>query len=348
MHFRAETVLTKHPRRLTAIAALAAGLATTVQAEGTLKTEGGLGFVGAEDIGIFSLGRVPAETPTSQLDYGGGMAGGPASLTYRSEANWAFDLGNTTKLRVGGILSGLDGSSSEYTPLYYLVAARPGGPEPGLPEAEISVCPFPDPCITFDGEVSRSYHEVMPELMVGRAGADGSMSWFGLQGFSGRLDEQTSNRAFRDASGPGALDRTTLTDLDADAAGLLLAFQHERTLESGLNLFVGGGIGRYEFDASAISLDPAVPSSAKPVSDTFDGTRAQLAVGLEKPMGKGMTLGATVRADYWTNQPRIEMDWSTPPCSPTLCSPPSETGNFNLTSDPLLSISVGVSLTWRM
>jgi len=246
------------------------------------------------------------------------------------------------------VLSGLDGSSSETSPLYYLVAARPGGPDPLLPEAEIFVCAFPAPCATFDGAVEQSYHEVMPEVMFGRAGADGSMSWFGLQGFSGRLDEQTSNRAYRLASEGFPFDRTTQTDLDADATGLMLAFQHERTLQSGLNLFVGAGIGGYEFDASGTSLDPDVPAGEKPVAGSFEGTRAQFSVGLEKPLGKGLTLGATVRADYWTDQPRIQLDWTTPPCSPSLCSLPSQSGNFTLTSDDVLSVSVGVSLTLRM
>jgi len=69
-----------HFQRLVSTALIAVGLAPAVQAEGlTLKVEGGLGFVGAENVGIFSLGRVPAETATSPLDYVGGIAGGPDS-----------------------------------------------------------------------------------------------------------------------------------------------------------------------------------------------------------------------------------------------------------------------------
>ncbi|OYX24329.1 MAG: hypothetical protein B7Z10_09335 [Rhodobacterales bacterium 32-66-7] len=314
----------------------------------TFKAEGGLGFVGRDDIGIYSIVRQAPDTATSQFEDYGSLTGGPTSLSFRGEANWAFDLGNGSKVRVGGILSGLDGSSSEVSPIYYLVAAQPGGPgdEPIL--GQIRVCAFPDPCATFDGKIDRSYTELMPEVMVGRNGADGSTSWFGLQGFSGRLDEATSNRAFRLAPASAPFDTTTTTDLDADVTGFMLAFQHERTLKSGLELFVGAGLGRYEFDTTGTTTDTDTPANAKTVSGTVDGTRAQFAIGLEKPMGKGLTLGAMIRADYWTDQPRIQADWSTPPCSPTLCAPPGATGNFTLNSADQLSISVGVSLTLRM
>lgn len=227
-----------------------------------------------------------------------------------------------------------------------MVSSQPGDPADDRILGEIRVCDLLTSCATFDGKIDRSYHEVMPEVMFGRSGADGSTSWFGLQGFVGQLDEQTSNRGF--APAPSAFDTTTLTDLDAEATGLMLAFQHERPLKSGLTLFVGAGLGQYEFDTTGFSINPDRPGNAKTVTGKVDGTRAQFAIGVEKPMGKGLTLGAMIRADYWTDQPRIEADWSTPPCSPSLCSPPSATGNFTLTSDDVLNLSVGVSLTWRM
>jgi len=65
-------------------------------------------------------------------------------------------------------------------------------------------------------------------------------------------------------------------------------------------------------------------------------------------MGKGLTLGAMIRADYWTDRPRIQADWSSPICSSTLCDVPTQTGNFTLTSDDVLNLSVGVSLTMRI
>lgn len=250
-------------------------------------------------------------------------------------------------MRIGGVFSGIDGTSSETTPVHYVVVAGHGGPGNAPPVAEIRVCSFPDPCSIFEGELSRSYREVMPEVMFGHDGADGSMTWVGLQGFSGQLTENTSNRVY-DIPPGFPFDRTTLTELDADATGVMLAVQHERPLKSGMNLFLGAGLGRYSMDATGFSVDPALPANAKSVSGSFDGTRAQLSVGIEKPVGKGLSLGATVRADYWTDQPRVQMDWTTPPCTPSLCNPPSRIGNFSLTSDPMLSVTVGVSLTLRM
>jgi hypothetical protein len=248
--------------------------------------------------------------------------------------------------RIGGILGGTRGSQSDDSALHGFVAARPGGPEPGLTEAEIAVCSFPDPCAQFEGELDRSYHEVMPELMFGRSGEDGSVSWFGVQGFFGTLEETTLNRVFRLTGSP--LDRTTTTDLDGDATGILLAFQHERPLASGARLLLGAGFGSTRIEATGLSLDPAVPTSAKPVSGTFDGVRAQLSVGVDYPLRENLTLGAVARADYWSDQPRINLGWRHPPCTPTLCSPPSRIGNFNLVGDPYLSLSIGVALTWRM
>ena len=78
------------------------------------------------------------------------------------------------------------------------------------------------------------------------------------------------------------------------------------------------------------------PTNSKTVSGNLDGTRAQFAIGVEKPIGKGLTLGAVIRADYRTDQPRIQADGSTPPYSPSLCGPSGPIGNFTLTSDDLL------------
>ena len=47
------------------------------------------------------------------------------------------------------------------------------------------------------------------------------------------------------------------------------------------------------------------PTNSKTVSGNLDGTRAQFAIGVEKPMGKGLTLGAVIGADYRTDQPSI-------------------------------------------
>ena len=50
------------------------------------------------------------------------------------------------------------------------------------------------------------------------------------------------------------------------------------------------------------------PTNSKTVSGNLDGTRAQFAIGVEKPIGKGLTLGAVIGADYRTDQPRIQAD----------------------------------------
>lgn len=336
-------------RQVLAAVSFAFGLASPVMAEGlTLKLEGGLGFTRGANVGIFSLVRTPPATATTQHDYSQGIPRGPVSFSYRAGGSWAHELGNGTKMRVGGILSGQSGTSNETTPVYYIVTAIPGGPDPAPPVSEIRNCSFPNPCAIFEGELSRSYHEVMPELMFGRDAADGAMTWVGLQGFAGRLSEDAANRGY---SVPDALfpfDTTTLTEIDADVKGLLLAVQHERPLASGATLVIGAGLGRYQGDATGLSLNPANLASEMPVSGTFDGTRAQLSVGFEKPVGKGMTLGATIRADYWTDQPRIRLDWTEPPCAPSVCDPPTRSGNFDLVTDPVLNLTLGVSLTFRM
>ena len=328
------------------LAALAPSLALAQDSQTgiTLKLEGGVAGIQGADVGIFSLVRDLPATNTSQLNFEEGMARGPLSFGYRAEAKYSFDLGNGTLMRIGGIFSGQEGSTHEDAALYGFVVVRPGGPDPALPEAEIVICPFPNSCGRFAGDLDRSYHEVMPELMFGRAGEGGRMSWIGLQGFSGQFQEQTSNTIqYLPPFGPFAM--TTTTDLAADAKGFVLAFQHERPMASGATVFPGGGLGTYTMDASGVSMDIAVPSSAKPVGGSFDGTRAQLAVGIEYPVRELLTIGATLRADSWSAQPRINMGWNDGACSPSLCEPPSRNGNFNLVTDPLMSLSVGVSLT---
>lgn len=326
----------------------ALGLATGVQAEGlTLRLEGGLGFNFGEGVGIFSIVRDAPATSTSQLDFQNGIPRGPLSFSYRAEANWAFTLGNGTQLRLGGILSGIDGSSHEETPIYAGVYTRPGGAEPALPEGEIIICSFPNPCATFTGDLDRSYREVMPEIMFGRDGANGATTWIGLQGFSGDLSEHAINYSERLAPAP-LFPRTTITDMQADTTGMMLAVQQDRKLASGITLLLGAGLGTYRIDASGYSVDPTVPANRKDVAGEFDGVRAQLMVGVEKPLSDRLTIGATVRADHWTDQPRIKMDWGQPTCNPSICEPPSRDGNFNLTTDPFTTLTVGVALTLRM
>lgn len=330
-----------------AAAAATFGLATLAQADGlTLRLEGGLGYNFGEGVGIFSIVRDAPATSTSQLDFQDGMPRGPLSLSYRAEGNWAFTLGNGLQMRVGGILSGADGSSHEETLIYGGVFTRPGGAEPALPEGEIIVCSFPNPCATFKGDLDRSYREIMPELMFGRDGANGATTWIGLQGFSGDLTEHSVNYSERLAPAP-LLPRTTITDMQADTTGILLAVQQSRPLDSGMVLLLGAGLGTYRIDATGYSLDPTVPAKRKDVAGNFDGVRAQLMVGVEKPLSDRLSIGATVRADHWTDQPRIKMDWSQPECNPTLCSPPARDGNFNLETDPFTSLTFGISLTMR-
>lgn len=328
----------------------ALGLATGVQAEGlTLRLEGGLGFNFGEGVGVFSIVRDMPSSLTSQLNFEDGMKRGPLSFSYRAEGSWSYDLGNGGKMRLGGILAGVSGTSNETTPLYAYVASGPGGADPSLPLAEISICQssYPDPCAIFEGELTRSYHEVMPEVMFGRDGADGATTWVGLQGFAGKLQEDTSSRAYR-LPPLSPADRTTLTGLDADVTGLMLAAQHERKLPSGLTLLMGAGLGRYETEATGFSVDPALPANEKSVAASFDGTRIQLMVGVDKPLNDRLTLGATLRADHWTDAPRIKMDWEQGFCTPSLCEPPARDGNFNLATDPFTTLTVGLALTWRM
>lgn len=64
-----------------------------------------------------SFAPPPPESLTSQFQDYGSIPGGPTSFSYRGEANWAFDIGNGSQLRFGGILSGQAGSSSEVTPI---------------------------------------------------------------------------------------------------------------------------------------------------------------------------------------------------------------------------------------
>lgn len=335
--------------QILAAAACAVSLASSAFADDfSFKLEGGLGFNRGEDVGIFSVVRTPPASATTQLDYSQGMSRGPLSFSYRAEGSWEHELGSGIRMRLGGILSGQSGRSSETTPVHYIVTAGPGGPDPAPPVAEIRVCPFPNPCAIFEGELSRTYREVMPELMLGRDGAGGTTTWVGMQGFAGELSEDTMNRAHNLPGAPFPFDRSVRTELDADVSGFMLAARRDRQLASGMTLLVGAGLGRYHGEASGLSLDPANPGGAKSISGSFDGTRAQLTLGVEKPVSKGMTLGATVRADYWTDQPRIRMDWSEPPCTPTICEPPARSGNFDLATDPALNLTFGLALTWRM
>ena len=331
--------------RFSTAAAFCLAAAQPVWSEGlTLRFEGGAALTRGADVGIFSVVRDAPETAFSQLDFEGGMPRGPFSLSYRAEATWAFDLGDGTRMRIGGILSGLDGSSAEVSPVHAFVYARPAGPD--QPEGEIGICSFPSPCRQFVGDLDRSYHEILPELMFGRDGGGGAMHWFGLQGFAGTLNERAFS-SIEPLSGPG-LVRTTVTELSAKSRGVMLAWQHERPLASGMTLLLGAGLGTYRIDADGLALVPDNPGRATPSSGSFDGVRAQFMVGLEKPLSDRLTLGATLRADHWTDQPRVTLDWIQGDCNPTVCEPPGREGNFDLSADPFSAVSLGLTLTLRL
>lgn len=322
------------------------GLTPLAHAEGlTLKLEGGLSLNNLPDVGIVRTVRDPVATDTTQLTFDHGLRRSGVSLNYRGEATWDLTMGSGTLLRLGAVVNGVERSSDVNAPVYAFVMAQPNGPDPNNPLGYISICTFPDPCAGYQGALDRSYSEIMPLISFGRRTASGATNWFGLQGFSGQLDESTSNRAYLYDS---LVDLTTETDLAADTTGFLLTFQHERPLASGATLFAGARLGTYKMDVTGASRIPDNLASERPVSGSIDGTRAQLSVGVEYPVRKGMTLGATVRADYWSDQPQIGMDWTDMTCSPTLCEPPAAIDRFNLVTDPMTSISVGVSLTIRM
>lgn len=319
----------------------------------TLKLEGGLGFIDFKDTGQFLL---EVGTPPSDTEFGeriGGMHRGPQSLSHRAELDWDVALASGKTLRLGLIASGLHGTDSEETPVYSWMDTNVRYEADGIfsvAQTTTRVCPFvdgqPDACGTFRGNLDRSYAEIMPQVLLGSQENGTYRTWFGLQGFSGKLDERTSGLVENTFYTP--VER--ITELDARANGLLVAFQRESTLKSGARLTLGLGLGGYRMStaSNAYNAGERNPNATRHYS--FNGARAQASIGLEIPLNDALSLGGTIRADYWSAQPRVNLDLSEPDCTGrTSCRglAPSTSGLSGAT-DPLLSVSVGVSLTLQM
>lgn len=329
------------------------GLAPATQAEGlTFRLEGGAGIVNFADTGIFLLERDAPPSDVFFTDLEQGMHRGPLSFYARGEADYDLGLPSGQTLRLGGIWSNLQGRQHEETPVYFWVetAVRytPEG-DHTVVHGRIGTCPLVDgqsqACATFFGSIDRAYHEVMPQLLLGQTTGDRT-TWVGLQGFSGRLDETTSNLVVSRFSD----DLTMMTEVGADATGLILALQHERDLPSGARLTLGLGLGGYHMTATGLSYIEGERNPNATRHGSYNGTRAQLSAGIEYPLSKRLSIGGTIRADLWSAQPRIDLDLPPTECVDRLVChqrmPSSDL--FGLTTDPFGSVTIAVSLTLRL
>ena len=272
------------------------------------------------------------------------------SSYYRGEADLDLGLPSGQTLRLGGIWSDLQGSHHEETPVYFWVETAvlysPDG-EHTVTHARIGACPLVDgqsqSCATFIGSLDRGYHEVMPQILLGQTSGERTV-WVGLQGFSGRLDETTAGMVDSDAAQPINM----LTELGAEATGLMLAFQREQMLPTGARLTLGLGLGGYHMTATGLSYIEGERNPNATRHQSFNGLRAQLSAGIEYPLSDRLSLGGTIRADLWSDQPRIDADLPDTKCIDRLVCHQIVPTRFGLTSDPFSSVSVALSLTFRM
>lgn len=339
---------------LAATAALVA-FASAATADGlTFKLEGGRGIIDFADTGIFMLEKGTPPSDTEFGDWVAGMHRGPQSAFYRSELDWDMALANGKTLRFGLIGLGLDGSHSEETPVYSWLETAIKYEKDGIhsvTHTALRFCPVVDgqveACGTFIGGLDRSYREIMPQVLLGSQSDGNRITWIGLRGFVGELDEMTVGRVETESNTPADM----ITELSAKAKGLLLAFQRESKLPSGATLTLGLGLGGYHMSTASNAYNEGEKNPNATRHYSFNGARAQASIGMEYPLTKALSLGGTIRADYWSAQPRVELDVAAPECQDgrTVChgTAPSPKGLSGVT-DPLMSLSVGISLTLRM
>lgn len=322
------------------------------QAEGlTVKLEGGHKFIFFKDTGIVAMEQDAPPSNVFFTDLESGINRGPYTSFLRGELNFDIALASGQSLRLGGIWSDQQGNHHEETPVYFWWETAVRYSEDGqiqVSHGRIGVCHLvngrPEPCGTFVGDIDRSYSETMPQILLGQT-AGNRTTWYGLQGFTGRLDETTSSMVLSDIFTPNRMR----TELGADATGLMLVLQQERTLPSGALLSLGLGLGGYRMKAFSLSyLEGERNPNATEYLDVT-GTRAQLSAGLEFPLSDRLSLGGTVRADLWSDQPRVAQDVTAACIERLVCHGYVPTKrNFDLTSDPFSSVSVGLSLSLRL
>lgn len=200
----------------------------------------------------------------------------------------------------GLIGSGFDGKHSEETPVYSwtdLGVRYDATGERFDMKSRSVLCPvldgLPQACGTFFGSLDRAYREVMPQVLLGTDQGDGGTTWIGLQGFSGRLDEVAGSAVLPYGLEPSAI----ITEVGADATGLLLALQRESVLPSGATLTLGLSLGGYHMTATGLTFMEGSRPADGIQYKSFNGARAQASVGIEYPLSKRLSLGGTMRAD---------------------------------------------------
>jgi hypothetical protein len=309
------------------------------------------GLLGLSDrspnVGLYTYDAGRPATATSPFTWQYGLDRNREVLGFSGKAGWDFETASDLRFRVGGGYTSLTGQSSENNlPVYALVVGKPVPPTVSLRElqGEIKICEYPEPCEEFTGDVERKYRETMLALYAGREDAHGATWWFGVEPFRGRIDEASTNNV--SFTNEYLLD----SQMSADLSGATLSVRREGMLTEDWGYSINFGLGSYSGDAT--NSVSAVQSGATATDILeFNGIRARVGAGFDYRLSDNVSLGINGEIDFWSDQPYTHMEWVFSDefvGSPTTGVPARAVGDYGIRMKQHVSLSLEISLTFRM
>ena len=313
------------------------------------------GLLGLSDrspnVGLSTYDSDRPAIATTPFTWENGLDRNREVLGFSGKAGWDFETASDLRFRVGGGYTSLTGQSSENNlPVYAIVHGFPSPAGSNNPfEGEIRICEYPESCAEFTGDVERQYRETMLALYAGTEDAHGATWWFGIEPFRGRIDEASRYNTSITSYNAQSIDEYSLdSQMSADLSGATLSVRREGMLTEDWGYSINLGLGSYSGDAT--NSVSAVQSGATATDILeFNGIRAQLGAGLDYRLSDNVSLGINGKIDFWSDQPYTHMELPfTEVGTPTLAFPPGRDGDYGIRMKEHVSLSLEISLTFRM
>jgi hypothetical protein len=314
------------------------------------------GLLGLSDrspnVGFYTYDSNRPATATTPFTWENGLDRNREVLGFSGKAGWDFETASDLRFRVGGGYTSLTGQSSENNlPVYAIVHSFPTLAGSNKPlQGAIRICEYPESCAEFTGDVERKYRETMLALYAGTEDAHGATWWFGIEPFRGRIDEASRYNTSITLYNGQSIDEYSPLDsqMSADLSGATLSVRREGMLTEDWGYSINLGLGSYSGDAT--NSVSAVQSGATATDILeFNGIRAQLGAGLDYRLSDNVSLGINGKIDFWSDQPYTYMEWDFEPGStPTIAEPPRGLGDYGIRMKEHVSLSLEISLTFRM
>jgi hypothetical protein len=293
------------------------------------------------NVGLYNYVSVRPATATSQYTRQNGLDRNREVWGLSGSVGWDFETASDLRFRVSAGYTSLTGRSSENNlPVYAVLVSRLAGVKP---EARMVHCTYPESCREFTGDVERRYRETMLEFYAGREVAHGATWWFGVEPFRGLIDETSTNN-----SNVQNNEYSLYSQMSADLSGATLSIRREGMLTEDWGYSINLGLGSYS--GNATNSVSAVQSGATATDILeFNGTRARLGAGLDYRLSDNVSLGMNGKIDFWSGQPYTLMEWQFGDVdNPTIVEPPRAVGDYGMRLREHVSLSLEISLEFRL